>query len=57
MLGYYSDWYRARGPMYLNTRLSPPFCGMVTEFVSLKTNILYHTEHTLSNFWFYDPVM
>ena len=23
----------------------------------LKTNILYYTEHTLSNYWFYDPVM
>ena len=25
--------------------------------VSLKTDILYYTEHTLSNYWFYDPVM
>ena len=24
---------------------------------SLKTNILYYTEHTLSNYRFYDPVM
>ena len=24
---------------------------------NLKTNILYYTEHTLSNYWFYDPVM
>ena len=23
----------------------------------LKTNILYYTEHTLSNYWFNDPVM
>ena len=23
----------------------------------LKSNILYYTEHTLSNYWFYDPVM
>ena len=23
---------------------------------TLKTNILYYTEHTLSNYWFYDPV-
>ena len=22
----------------------------------LKTNILYYTEHTLSDYWFYDPV-
>ena len=25
--------------------------------LSLKANILYYTEHTLSNYWFYDPVM
>ena len=24
---------------------------------TLKTNILYYIEHTLSNYWFYDPVM
>ena len=23
----------------------------------LKTNILYYIEHTLSPYWFYDPVM
>ena len=23
----------------------------------LKTNIHYYTGHTLSNYWFYDPVM
>ena len=23
----------------------------------LKTNILYYTEHTLCNYWFYDPVI
>ncbi|KAL3869077.1 hypothetical protein ACJMK2_041803 [Sinanodonta woodiana] len=26
-MGYYSDWYRARGKMYLKTRNSKPFCG------------------------------
>ena len=25
--------------------------------ICLKTNILYYTEHPLSNYWFYDPVM
>ena len=24
---------------------------------ALKTNNLYYTEHTLSSYWFYDPVM
>ena len=37
------------------------FClllGSLSEMgLLLKTNILYYIEHTLSHYWFYDPVM
>ena len=40
-------------------QISMQFCIIQTRenFLSLKTNIPYYTEHTLSHYWFYDPVM
>ena len=42
------------------TQLLITFCNFDnfdTSAKPLKTNILYYTEHTPSNYWFYDHVM
>ena len=36
---------------------SVPYFSTGHELTPLKTNILYYSEHTLSHYWFYDPVM
>ena len=50
------EWYRITfSELHINVN-----CGEENEKIKkwlLKTNILYYTEHALSNYWFYDPIM
>ena len=45
--------YCLKGPL----NPEQPTKYILLSFSILKTNILYYTEHILSNYWFYDPVM